>query len=115
MGDRADEVPLPASKVAGARDQGDVLIDTGCLNAKPTRCRIAQVGRDQYECDNFSAAGPLDQVRLGAQPRSHRSLSNETIQVQLQAILQANPLTMARHCQLFRVDMSRQAPGLAET
>jgi len=87
MGDWANEVPLRAAEVSRTRDQGDPLIDTRCLNAKPTRCRIAQVGCDQYCSDNFSAAGPLDQVWLGAEPRPYGALSNETIQVQLQSIL----------------------------
>src|SRR5262245_43316957 len=110
MDDWANEVPLPAAKVAGTRDQIDPLIDSGCLNANPTRCGIAKVGRDQYECENFSATGPLDHVRLGGAPRPYRSLSNETIEVQLQSVLQANPLTFAWHCQSFR-PVPWRAPG----
>src|SRR5262249_31967682 len=37
------------------------------------------------------------------------------VQVQLQSILQANPLTLAWHGQLSRSGMSRRAPGFAKT
>jgi hypothetical protein len=103
IGDRTNEVPLSAAKAPRTRAQRDELIGMLCATAKPSCFGIAQVGRDHCDC---SAAAPLDRGRSGAQPRSHRSLPNEEVQVQLQSILQANPQAMAWHGQLFRLRMS---------
>jgi hypothetical protein len=94
----ANEVPLPAAKVTRTRDQGDGLIDMLGATAKPSCFRVAQVGRDGCDC---SAAGPLEQGWPGIVSGSHRSLPNETIQVQRQAPVRVSPLGSRAGVSLF--------------
>jgi|KBSSwiStaDraftv2_1062776.scaffolds.fasta_scaffold104859_2 hypothetical protein len=81
------------------RDQIDPLVEAAKLDSKPTLVEAFHIGCDDASSNDLAgvAVGPRDTERPRSYSRSHGALPNESVDVELEPLLKAGPLTGSRH------------------
>ena len=101
VSDRAHKVPLLTAEMPGAREEDDTLIEAAELDTKPAFVFAAHVGANGAG-GNFAPVRmrPPNSTKTDVCAASDESLSSESVQIQLQSILQANPFARSWHPRL---------------
>jgi hypothetical protein len=99
VGYGAFKIPLPSTKVPWLRGKIDPLVEAAKLDPEPTLVAAFHIGRDEARSNDLAGVvvGPGDMKGPRSYSRAHGTLSNKSVEVELEPCFKADSLAGSRH------------------